>query len=723
MPKNQFSSNVKAIVFVSLISILRSEADPLLADDTVIPNHSGIPTYSGSIANLLHSRCSNCHRPGQSGPFSLLTYADAKEHSQTIAAVVTSGYMPPWKPIDHGIDFANDRKLTPKERSDLLRWIEGNCPIGEEKSIPPAPAFEDGWSLGKPDLVVKLDRPFPVPADGPDQYRSFVFPVGKTEDSWIKAIEVRPTARGVVHHALFFVDVDGNAKKQKSRDGLPGFVGMNFLRGNGNMLERVPESMARGLGGYVPGAMPNRLPCDLARLLPKGSDIVMQTHFHPTGKAESEQTELGIYFADKPPQQQLVPIQIPPLFGMGAGIDIPAGKKDFIIRDSYRLPIAIRGIEIGGHAHYLCTKMSMVAKLPDERRIDLLEITDWDLDWQDQYVFAKPIDLPQGTQLAVEIHYDNSENNPENPFSPPQHIAWGRESTDEMGSITLLAVAADESERDVLQREIYANTRSGLANRIRSQMGLFGAFGGTAIGDRLLSAMDKDRDGNLDRKELPAKLRERLLDLFDEDGDEAISQSEVKSGRENLRKFLDDNGKRSERMPDRIKDQSESKPVDYRQIVDAKSIEGRLSDSKANVLVFTRTDCPIANEYQPKLRRLYEEFGDQFEWILVYSQPSVNAEGIEQHGKEYRVDFKRAIDADLAFAKRFGVKVTPQAIVVSPKGTVLYSGRIDDLYEGFGKKRRAITQDDLRLALQEIAANKPVSHPESPAIGCILPME
>jgi hypothetical protein len=498
---------------------------------------------------------------------------------------------------------------------------------------------------------------------------------------------------------------------------------MNFLRGNGNMLERVPESMARGLGGYVPGAMPNRLPGDLARLLPKGSDIVMQTHFHPTGKAESEQTELGIYFADKPPQQQLVPIQIPPLFGMGAGIDIPAGKKDFIIRDSYRLPIAIRGIEIGGHAHYLCTKMSMVAKLPDERRIDLLEITDWDLDWQDQYVFAKPIDLPQGTQLAVEIHYDNSENNPENPFSPPQHIAWGRESTDEMGSITLLAVAADESERDVLQREIYANTRSGLANRIRSQMGLFGAFGGTAIGDRLLSAMDKDRDGNLDRKELPAKLRERLLDLFDEDGDEAISQSEVKSGRENLRKFLDDNGKRSERMPDRIKDQSESKPVDYRQIVDAKSIEGRLSDSKANVLVFTRTDCPIANEYQPKLRRLYEEFGDQFEWILVYSQPSVNAEGIEQHGKEYRVDFKRAIDVDLAFAKRFGVKVTPQAIVVSPQGAVLYSGRIDDLYEGFGKKRRAITQDDLRLALQEIAANKPVSHPESPAIGCILPME
>ena len=352
-----------------------------------------------------------------------------------------------------------------------------------------------------------------------------------------------------------------------------------------------------------------------------------------------------------------------------------------------------------------------------------MEITDWDLDWQDQYVFAKPIDLPQGTQLEVEIHYDNSENNPENPFSPPQHIAWGRESTDEMGSITLLAIAANESERDLLQKEIHANTRLGLANRIRSQMGLFGAFGGTAIGDRLLSAMDKDRDGNLDRKELPAKLRERLLDLFDEDGDEAISQSEVKSGRENLRKFLDDNGKRSERMPDRIMDQSKSKTIDYRQIVDAKSTEGRLSDSKANVLVFTRTDCPIANEYQPKLRRLYEEFGDQFEWILVYSQPSVNAEGIEQHGKEYRVDFKRAIDVDLAFAKRFGVKVTPQAIVVSPKGDVLYSGRIDDLYEGFGKKRRAITRDDLRLALQEIAANKPVSHPESPAIGCILPME
>jgi hypothetical protein len=717
MPKNQFFSNVKTKVLFSLIAILFSETDPLMADDTVIP------TYSGSIASLLHSRCSNCHRPGQSGPFTLLTYDDAKEHSQTIAAVVTNGYMPPWKPIDHGIDFANDRKLTSKERNDLLRWIEGNCPIGEEKSIPTAPAFYEGWSLGKPDLIVKLDRPFPVLADGPDQYRSFAFPVGMPEDHWIKAIEVRPTARGVVHHALFFVDVGGNAKKQKSRDGLPGFVGMNFLRGNGNMLERVPESMARGLGGYVPGAMPNRLPGDLARLLPKGSDIVMQTHFHPTGKAESEQTELGIYFADKPPQQQLVPVQIPPLFGMGAGIDIPAGKKDFVIRASYRLPIAIRGIEIGGHAHYLCTKMSMVAKLPDQGKLDLLEINDWDLDWQDQYVFAKPIDLPQGTQLEVEIHYDNSEDNPENPFSPPQHIAWGRESTDEMGSITLLAIAADESERDVLEKEIRANTRSGLANRIRAQMGLLGGFGGTAIGDRLLGAMDKNRDGNLDREELPAKFRERLLDLFDDDGDEAISPSEVKAGRENLREFLGDNRRRSERTTDGINDRPESKPIDYTQVVDAKMIEGQLSDLKANVLVFTRTDCPIANEYQPKLQRLHEEFGDRFEWVLVYSQPSANAEDIEQHGKEYRVDYKRAIDVDFAVAKRFGAKVTPQAIVVSPQGEVLYSGRIDDLYEDFGKKRRVITRDDLRLALQEIAANKPVSHPEFPAIGCILPKE
>ncbi|MEQ1827641.1 MAG: redoxin family protein [Pirellula sp.] len=677
------------------------------------------PTYSGSVAQILHERCCRCHRPGQSGPFSLLEYKQVVEHSQTIAAVIANGYMPPWKPVHHGIEFANNRKLSDRERETILNWIEAKCPVGDAGQLPAPPKYVGDWSLGTPDLIVRLDRPFPIPADGPDLYRSFAFPVGLPEDKWIKAIEVRPTARGVVHHALFFVDTDGNAKHQKSRDGLPGFVGMNFLRGRGNMLDRVPENMSRGLGGYVPGAMPNLLPGDLARLLPKGSDIVMQTHFHPSGKAENEQTELGIYFAKATPSQRLVSVQLPPLFGMGAGIDIPAGKSDFHIRDSYRLPVAIRGVEIGGHAHYLCTRLVMRAKRPDGQEVVLLEIDDWDLDWQDQYIFKTPIDLPAGTELSVDLWYDNSDKNPENPFHPPQRVAWGRESTDEMGSITLLAIAVNEAERESLEQDLQQRTRSGLASRIRSQLGVLGGFGGNMVlGERAIQLLDRNRNGNLEREELPARLSERLLDLFDDNGDELISPSEMELGRQNVKRFLDEDDALRKSLRERFRP-SEKKSYSVPTFRGNQIIPQPMAQDKTTILVFGRSDCPIANSYQPKLKRIQQEFGDKdFDWVYIYSQRDATQEMLVQHAKEYGIEYRLSPDADLRVASHFGAKVSPQAVVVSKTGAVVYRGRIDDLYQDYGKKRSTVQEDDLRNALREIQQGKSVTVSETQPVGC-----
>jgi len=199
----------------------------------------------------------------------------------------------------------------------------------------------------------------------------------------------------------------GIAQEQKGADGQPDFAGMNLMKARGNALERMPESLARGLGGYVPGATPNKLPGDLARFLPKGSDIIMQTHFHPTGKPQSEQAQLGLYLADRAPKQLLVPVQMPPLFRMGAGIDIDAGDANYLLHDEYELPIDIVGFEIGGHAHYICKKMKMVATPPGGTPFELLRIEDWDLDWQDQYLFKSPVSLSKGTKLTVDIIYDN----------------------------------------------------------------------------------------------------------------------------------------------------------------------------------------------------------------------------------------------------------------------------------------------------------------------------
>ena len=258
-------------------------------------------TFATHIARIMYDHCSTCHRPGQAGPFSLLTYEDFRKHSETIELVTQNRYMPPWKPVHAGIDFANNRRLSDEQIKNIASWVAADCPEGPQDQMPEVPQFAEGWVLGKPDLIVKMQRPFNVPAEGKDLYRSFVLPVGLAEDTWIKAYELRPTARNAVHHALFFVDETGSVRNQTERDGQPGLKGMNFLRGiGGNFLERGPDRLASGLGGYVPGAVPNPLPGDLARFLPKGSDIIMQTHFHPSGKAETEQAELGLYFADKP---------------------------------------------------------------------------------------------------------------------------------------------------------------------------------------------------------------------------------------------------------------------------------------------------------------------------------------------------------------------------------------------------------------------------------------
>ena len=222
--------------------------------------------------------------------------------------------------------------------------------------------------------------------------------------------------------------------------------------------------------------MPNKLPGDLAQWLPKGSDIVMQTHFHPSGKVEWEQTEMAIYFADKPPSRQTVDVPLPPLFGRFAGLNVPAGEKNFRISQSITLPVDVEAISIRGHAHYICREMEMTATLPDGEKITLMQIDDWDLDWQDRYQFAKPLSLPAGTKLYAEIIYDNSADNPENPYSPPQTIKWGRESNDEMGAVTLQVIAKDETDRPELQRAVSKS----LTDSARSffQKRIFGAVGG-----------------------------------------------------------------------------------------------------------------------------------------------------------------------------------------------------------------------------------------------------
>lgn len=474
-------------------------------------------TFADHIAPLVYGKCTSCHRPDQSGPFTLITYQDVRKRAETIQAVVNDRHMPPWHPVAGHVEYQNERRLSDEQIALFNRWVETGCAEGDPAKTPKPPTYPDGWQLGKPDLVVQMKDAYQVAADGPDVYRSFVFPVALPEDKWVKAVELRPTARSAVHHAIFFLNNDGTARKMDGRDGKPGINGMGF-------------GITGALGGYVPGATPAFLPGDLALPLDRGSDIIMQTHFHPSGKPETEQATIALYFADKPPAKKIVPIQVPPIFGRSMGIDVPAGEKNYTIKDSFRLPYAAEAISIGGHAHYICREMKMTAAMPDGSTKTLMEIDDWDLGWQDRYFFREPISLPAGTVLETTIVYDNSSDNPQNPFSPPQRIRWGRESTDEMGSVTLMVIPADKKDQDRLAAAARRNSFLGIAGSLTNGNRNDDDKAIPRVDDlpEILKQLDTNNDGKLQRSEKPERLTDRVFDRLDADKNDELDASELR---------------------------------------------------------------------------------------------------------------------------------------------------------------------------------------------------
>src|ERR1044071_2707017 len=212
------------------------------------------------------------------------------------------------------------------------------------------PKFASGWTRGEPALIVEMPAAYHIPADGPDIYRNIAVPLGLTEDKWVTAIDMKPTARAAVHHVLYFADPNGKVHLKKQGDE-PGFNGMR-------------PSACIALGGFALGAQPGKFPEGFAMQVPKGSDFVVQYHFHPTGKPEAEKSLIGFYFAKKAPERTLIRIQMPPHYSLFSGLDIPAGEKDFVIRDTYTLPVAVDGVSVSAHAHYIATRLKMTATLP-----------------------------------------------------------------------------------------------------------------------------------------------------------------------------------------------------------------------------------------------------------------------------------------------------------------------------------------------------------------------
>ncbi len=426
------------------------------------PKAKGVPTFSEQIAPIVFNNCASCHRPGEAAPFALLSYEDVRKRGALIAAVTGTRYMPPWHAEPGYGDFIGVHRLTDEQIAAIKQWVDGGMPEGDSSKLPAVPKFTDGWQLGQPDMVLKMTEGFDVPAAGPDIYRNFTIPMNIPENKWVRAVEYRPSARKVVHHSLFFVDTTGESRKHDGEGGQPGY--------NGG-LDGTRFAKSGRLGGWAVGANPHFLPAGLAYPLPKGSDFVLQIHFHLTGKAETEQSTIGIYLADKAPERMIAGVQVPAVFGVGMGLDIPAGEKAYTMKDSFTLPIDVEGLAVGGHAHYICKDMQAIATLPDGTRKWLLWIKDWDFGWQDQYQYSKAMALPKGTRIDVAITYDNSADNPHNPSHPVKRVKWGEQSFDEMGSVTLLVAPARQAEFPVLMSALQQKRVEALQNAFRLGIG------------------------------------------------------------------------------------------------------------------------------------------------------------------------------------------------------------------------------------------------------------
>jgi Flp pilus assembly protein TadD len=384
-------------------------------------------TFNRDIAPIVFESCAPCHRPGESGPFSLLNYADVRKHARQIAEVTRRRYMPPWLPENGAGEFADERRLSDAQIELFARWAAEGAREGRPEDLPQAPSFKEGWQLGEPDLILTLPQAYNMPAEGSDVYRNFIFTVPLEGRRYVRALEIRPGNRRVVHHANLLVDRNRSSRWRDGQDGQPGFAGME-LKIEADVLD--PESHFLF---WKPGTVLTQEPDGMSWVIEKGTDLLLNMHLQPSGKSERVQPSLGLYFTEQPPRFHPLLIQLE----HDRAIDIPPGKADFTVGDDFTLPVDVDLLGIYPHAHYLGKDIEGTVSLPDGTAMPLIRIRQWDQNWQAVYRYKQPVFLPKGTTVSMRWVYDNSGANPANPNHPPARVVSGDRATDEMAHLWL----------------------------------------------------------------------------------------------------------------------------------------------------------------------------------------------------------------------------------------------------------------------------------------------
>ena len=384
------------------------------------------PDFVHDVAPILHHVCAECHHPGETAPFSLLSYGDAKKRAAQVATVTRSRYMPPWLPERGYGDFEGERRLSDEEIRTIGAWAAAGAPEGPSAESPPPPRFASDWRLGKPDLILEAPAAFHVPGSGPDVYWNFVLKPETNFARYVRAIEIRPGDRRVVHHANLLVDHTASTHLREIAPG-QGFPGMDLA------VMRSPFDPPGHFMFWKPGSAPHQEPPGFVWRLNPGDELVLNAHLHPSGKSDQIRPAIGLYFTDQPPTRFPLLVKLE----NNQAIDIPAGARDFQVTDEFRLPLDADALAIYPHAHDLGKLLEAYATLPDGSRQWLIRIPDWNRAWEAVYYYRAPVFLPKGTVISMRYHYDNSSANVRNPNQPPRRVRAGNQTTDEMAELWL----------------------------------------------------------------------------------------------------------------------------------------------------------------------------------------------------------------------------------------------------------------------------------------------
>jgi Tfp pilus assembly protein PilF len=428
----------RALAFIAIAAALAACSRATEAEKAVPRD----VTFNRDVAPILYDHCASCHRPidgagpepvatsGSPGdpicvagaPFSVLDYDSVRRHARSIASAVQRRAMPPWLPeAGHG-QFEHERRLRDDQIALITKWAESGAPEGNPADRPKPPTFDGGWQLGTPDLVLTLPEPYELKSGGRDVFRNFVIPVPIATTRYVRAVEFRADRPQVLHHADLAIDLGRASRVLDRADPGPGF-------------ETMDGDQVHNVFGWSPGKVPMMEPADTAWTLEPGTDLVLLLHMIAGATNETVQPMIGLFLSDTPPKRTPISVKLEE-----SAIDIPAGEKNYVVEDSYVLPVDVDAISVYPHAHYIGKEMRGTATLPDGSRQDLLWIRQWDFRWQDRYRYKSPLFLPKGTKVAMRYTFDNSSTNPANRFHPPQRVRSGPKSTDEMAQLWLEVV-------------------------------------------------------------------------------------------------------------------------------------------------------------------------------------------------------------------------------------------------------------------------------------------